>query len=68
MALRTHPYGCERNVISTRMKPPIRVGFLFGTEWDSKDQIQAAGGSLVGAGWTAPIPLFSLLEKMQTNH
>jgi hypothetical protein len=40
---------------------------LFGFAAGFENKIQAAGGSLVDAGWTASKHLFSAQQKMQTN-
>jgi len=40
---------------------------LFGSAAGFENKIQAAGGSLVDAGWTASKQLFSMKQKMQTN-
>jgi hypothetical protein len=40
---------------------------LFGYAAEFENPIQAAGGSLVNAGWTASKHLFYAKQKMQTN-
>ena len=54
---------CKGNKKKDTPKGVLLFGFAAGFE----NKIQAAGGSLVDAGWTASKPIFSAKQKMQTN-
>ena len=60
------PPGFESLLLRQKDGHPLGV-HLFGFAAGFENQIRAAGGSLVDAGWTASKQLFSAQQKMQTN-
>ena len=60
------PPGFESLLLRQKDGHPLGV-HLFGFAAGFENQIRAAGGSLVDAGWTASKHKFSAQQKMQTN-